>query len=76
MCDNYGNILVNKSFQPSQKIAADAVIRVDNVYAAISFLLEKFNHKHIGKSEISDLAFIHPTAKIGENVAIGAFSVI
>ena len=68
-------ILVSKDFVPSQPISA-TLIRVEDVYKSVSFLLEKFAQKEDKQGEISPQAAIHPSAKIGNNVNIGPFVVI
>lgn len=68
-------VLVNKNFQPSQKISA-TLIRVDDVYGAIALLLEKFGNTQATERQISAQAFVHPKAVLGNNIAIGHFSVI
>lgn len=52
------------------------LIRVENPYIAISVLLEKYNQSKLAKPGIEQPCFIHPTAKIGQDVYIGAFSYI
>lgn len=52
------------------------LIRVENPYTAISVLLEKYNQSKLAKAGIEQPCFIHPTAKIGNNVYIGAFTYI
>lgn len=68
-------LLVNQTFRPQKAIAA-TLIRVDDVYSSVAVLLEKFGQSANGTTGISKIAFIHSDAKIGENVAVGEFSVI
>lgn len=69
-------IIINEDFIPSQPVHA-TLIRVKNAYSAFSVLLEKYDEMiKSNKSGIEEPNFIHPTAKIGENVYIGAFSYI
>ncbi len=68
-------ILVNKDFEPRERVQA-TMIRVDNVRVAIATLMAKFGEQKPTISGISSLAFIHPTATIGEYVAVAAFAVI
>ncbi len=68
-------ILVSNDFQPSQPVKA-TMIRVEDVYKSVSFLLESFDQKNNGQAEISAQSAIHPSAKLGENVAVGPFVVI
>lgn len=52
------------------------LVRVENPYIAISVLLDKYNQSKLAKPEIEQPSFIHPTAKLGKDVYIGAFSYI
>jgi UDP-3-O-[3-hydroxymyristoyl] glucosamine N-acyltransferase len=73
--------LVSNDFQPKQKIHA-TLIRVENVYASLQILLNKFGEIYAENNEeeevelISELAFIHAEAEISENVKIEAFAYI
>ncbi len=68
-------LLVNKDFKPKRPIAA-TLIRVDNVYDSLSFLLEQFSGRSASNTGISEQSFIHPAAKVGERISIGAFTII
>lgn len=69
-------LLVNKNFQPKQHIAP-TLIRVNDVYASLAFLLEKFgDQKKVIQKGISERASVHPSVSLGQNVAIGDFVVI
>lgn len=68
-------ILVSKDFEPTQAVKA-TLIRVEDVYKSVSFLLENFAQKNNQEATISTQASIHPTAKIGKEVSIGPFVVI
>lgn len=68
-------VLVGKDFQPKELVQA-TLIRVDNVYAALAFLMEKFAQPAVGEGGISPQAFVHPDARVGENVSIGPFAVV
>lgn len=68
-------ILVSNEFVPSQPITA-TLIRVEDVYKSVSFLLENFAQKDDNQGEISPQAAIDPSAIIGKNVTIGPFVVI
>lgn len=71
-------VIVGKDFSPSQPITS-TLIKVADPYSAFSVLLERYNEA-INQSNsqvgIEQPSFIHPTAKIGKNVFIGAFSYI
>lgn len=69
-------LLVSNDFEPKQSISS-TLIRVKDVYASISFLLNKFGgQKQQRSSGVSPQASIHPSATIGKEVTIGAFVVI
>ncbi len=68
-------VIVNKDFKPEKKIKA-TLIRVEDPYLAIASLLELYNKMKLEKNGISDQAFIHETAKLGEGVYIGEFASI
>ncbi len=68
-------ILVNTDFQAEKEVKA-TIIRVEDAYQALALLMtmvEKANPKKVG---VSTLAFVSPTAIIGENVYIAPFSYI
>jgi UDP-3-O-[3-hydroxymyristoyl] glucosamine N-acyltransferase len=53
------------------------LIRVENVYASLAFLLEKFGEQtKPTTATISERASIDPSVKMGKNVAIGDFVII
>lgn len=68
-------VLVNADFVPEHPVPA-ALIRVENAYQAFAKLLAFYNEHTMPAEGISSLAFIDPTAKIGEHVYIGEFAVI
>lgn len=68
-------VLVNADFEPEQPVPA-ALIRVENAYQAFAKLLAFYNEHTMPAEGVSSLAFIDPTAKIGEHVYIGEFAVI
>jgi UDP-3-O-[3-hydroxymyristoyl] glucosamine N-acyltransferase len=69
-------LLVHKSFQPSQPVAA-TLIRVEDVRTSLAFLLGEFDRSHSnGKKAVSDQASIHSTARIGAHTSIGSFAVV
>lgn len=67
-------VLVNNNFAPTKDINS-TLIRVENAYEAFQNLLRAIqkNNKKTGREEPS---FVHPTAKIAEDVYIGAFAYI
>jgi UDP-3-O-[3-hydroxymyristoyl] glucosamine N-acyltransferase len=68
-------VIVSNDFTPAQPINC-TLIKVKDPYSAFSLLLEKYNEAlNQDKTEIgiTQPCSIHPTAKIGKNVFIGAF---
>jgi len=68
-------VLINKEFQINGNIKP-TLIKVNNAYDAFTSLLELYTKLSPEKKGIEQPSHIDPTAKIGENVYIGAFSYI
>lgn len=68
-------VLVNRSFTPSQPVAA-TLIRVDDAGACVLKLLEMYNAAKPRKEGISRLASIAESARVGEKCYIGDFAVV
>ena len=68
-------VLINKDFQIEHEVKA-TLIKVDNAYDSLAKLLTLYEMSKPKKQGIDSLAFISPSAKIGENVYIGAFAYI
>lgn len=68
-------VLVNNDFTATEPVKA-TLIRVENAYSAITVLLEKYNTIKLNKSGVEQPSFVHPTAKVGDDCYIGAFSYI
>lgn len=68
-------VLVNKDFQPSQEVSA-TLVRVENAYESVAKLLQLYQSMQQKRVGIDSLAFIDPSAKIGENCYIGPFVAI
>ncbi len=68
-------ILVSKDFEPKKPIKA-TLIRVDDVYASVAFLLDEFGGKVEAQGEVSSSSFVHESAKIGDKVSMGHFAVV
>ncbi|MBS1522151.1 MAG: UDP-3-O-(3-hydroxymyristoyl)glucosamine N-acyltransferase [Bacteroidetes bacterium] len=68
-------VLVNNDFVAAEPVKA-TLIRVENAYSAITVLLERYNTIKLNKSGIEQPNFVHPTAKVGDDCYIGAFSYI
>jgi len=65
-------ILVNRDFVPEKEINS-TLIRVDDAYQALAALLTLADQAKFKKTGISALAFVSPTAVIGENAYIAPF---
>ncbi len=71
-------VIVGADFVPSQKINC-TLIKVKDPYSAFSVLLDKYKevmNQSNTRVGIEELSFVHPSAKIGKNVYIAAFSYI
>lgn len=68
-------VLVDKSVELEKPTKA-TLIKVDNAYECVAILLQLYESMKPKKTGIDSLAFISPSAKIGENVYIGAFAYI
>jgi len=67
--------IVDRDFIPEKPINT-TLIKVDNAYQAFSKLLEYYNQVKLHKVGIETPSFIDKTAKLGEDIYIGAFSYI
>jgi len=72
---NASVVIVNKDLVLTGTVKA-TLIRVENAYSSFSLLLEIYKTIKLNKTGIEQPSFIHPSARIGENVYIGAFSYI
>src|SRR5690606_10617777 len=72
---NVSVVIINEDQVLKHPIEA-TIIRVKNAYTAFSILLDAYNEIRLDKKGIEEPSFIHPTASIGDNVYIGAFSYI
>ena len=68
-------VLVNKDFTPEKEVKA-TLIKVDNAYESLAKLLNLYEMSKQKKTGIDPLAYIAPTAKIGENTYIGPFACV
>lgn len=68
-------VLVDKSVELEKPTKA-TLIKVDNAYECVAKLLQLYESMKPKKKGVDSLAFISPSAKIGENVYIGAFAYI
>lgn len=68
-------VLVNKDFKPSRPVKA-TLVRVDNAYESVAKLLQLYQSMEQKRTGIDSLAYIAPTAKIGNDVYIAPFAVV
>ena len=68
-------VLVNDDMELERPVSA-TLIRVKNAYECVAKLLQLYQSSLPVKKGIDSLAFIAPTAKIGEGCYIGAFAYI
>ncbi|MDE5821735.1 MAG: UDP-3-O-(3-hydroxymyristoyl)glucosamine N-acyltransferase [Paramuribaculum sp.] len=69
-------VLVSKDFNPEKPVSA-TLIRVDDPYATVARLLTMVDEMmNPPKRGIENPVFIHPEAKVAEDVYIGAFAYI
>jgi len=68
-------VILNDDFEITQPVDL-TLIRVKNAYSAFSILLEKYNTIKLNKVGIEEPSFIHPSAKLGDNVYVGAFAYV
>lgn len=75
---NASIVIVASDFVPTQAYTS-TLVKVKDPYSAFSVLLEKYNQAvNLSSQEtgIVEPSFVHPSAKIGENVYIGPFCCI
>lgn len=68
-------VIVNDSFEATAPIAA-TLIRVPDAYASFAKLLAFYDQVTQDKHGASSLAFVSPSAKVGENVYLGEFAFV
>lgn len=68
-------VLVNLDFELEKPVTA-TLIKVENAYAALASLMEMVSNNKPVKTGAEEMSFISPTAILGENVYIGAFTYI
>ena len=68
-------VLVNNDFVPEKEVKA-TLIKVNNAYESLAKLLNLYEMSKPKKTGIDPLAYIAPTAKIGENVYIAPFAYV
>jgi len=65
-------VLVNRSFEPSDKVEA-TLIRVENAYESFASLLRLVDQSRPRKKGMHPTAVIEPTATIGKDVYVGPY---
>ncbi len=68
-------VLVNKTFQPTSNYAT-TLIKVEDAYAAFTFLLEKFSNVSQELVGIENQSFVDSSAKLAKDIYIGAYSYV
>lgn len=68
-------VLINKDFLVNGNLNC-TLIKVNNAYDAFTSLLELYSKLIPEKKGIEQPSFVDPTAKLGENIYIGAFAYI
>lgn len=70
-------ILIPKDFEPREVVAA-TLLKVDDVYSSLSVLMEHFGQQTQPKNTpvVSERAYVHPTAQLGEGVCIKPFAYV
>lgn len=68
-------VLVNKDFTPEKEVKA-TLIRVDNAYESLAKLMMLYEQSQPKRTGIHPLAYVAPTAKIGENVYLAPFACV
>jgi len=67
--------IVNTDFEPEETLET-TLIKVDDAYGAFTKLLEYYNQIKLNKMGIEQPSFISDSAKVGDNIYIGAFTYI
>ncbi len=68
-------VLINRDFMPEKEVSA-TLIKVDDAYQALAFLLSLVEQSKPKKTGISSLAYVDETAVVSENVYIAPFAYI
>ena len=70
-------VIVNKDFEPKKELPATlTLVKVDDAYSCFAKLLDVYNEMRQKQPQIEQPSFVSPSAKIGEEVYIGAFAYI
>ncbi|MBC2845005.1 UDP-3-O-(3-hydroxymyristoyl)glucosamine N-acyltransferase [Winogradskyella flava] len=67
--------IVNSDFEPEEALTT-TLIKVDDAYGAFTKLLEYYNQIKMNKSGVENPSFVSDSAKIGDDIYIGAFTYV
>lgn len=68
-------VLVNKDFQPNSPVKA-TLIKVEDAYKSLAMLLDMVEQSKPKKKGVDALAYVSPSAKVGENVYVAPFAYV
>lgn len=68
-------VLVNKDFEPEKEVKA-TLIKVNNAYESLAKLMTLYEQSQPKRTGVHPLAYVAPTAKIGENVYLAPFACV
>lgn len=68
-------VIVSRDFKPEEQLAC-TLIRVDDPYAALAELLKMYQQLKPVKKGIEQPSFVSSSAKLGEDIYLGAFAYI
>lgn len=68
-------IVVSRDFAPKKPVNP-TLIRVDDVYGAMMFLVDKFSRNGMPTPGISGKADVHESSTLGDEVSVGPYAVI
>ena len=70
-------VLVNHDFSPKSNVECPPLIRVEDPYLAFAIILEQFERSDVlAKTGMEDPVFKHDSARVGQDVYLGAFCYI
>jgi UDP-3-O-[3-hydroxymyristoyl] glucosamine N-acyltransferase len=70
-------VIVNKDFEPKKELPATlTLVKVDDAYSCFAKLLDVYNEMRQKQPQIEQPSFVSSSAKIGEEVYIGAFAYV
>lgn len=72
---NSSVVLINEDVELEQEVKP-TLIRVKNAYESVARLLQLYEQMKPKKTGVDALAFVSPSAKIGQNVYIGPFTFV